>query len=103
MKLETYQKYREEFLNKYKVTNSNELGFVALYDIRVHNFDKFLFLFSYDIVSATYNNITNSVNNKQYYIRDNKPVVSIKIIEERSLFDKYPDTFHSALKTYKLK
>lgn len=97
MKYETYKKYREEFFNNYDRETKNELGYVPLENIKVHNFQKFLILFSFDILSCSYDNITQSVSKyKQYVIRNNRPVVLIRIDDRNSMFDKY-DIFDNAL------
>lgn len=101
MKKETYLKYRVNFLNQYYSHQKNELGFVHLEKFKIRDFKKFIFLFSFDFVDCRFNNTTKSLGIKQFFIKHNKTVTSIKINSEKSMFDKY-DNFESVQKFYKI-
>ncbi len=99
MKKETYLKYRKQFLEQYYNLEKNELGFVKLSDFKIRNFDKFLFLFSCDILTCNYNLVVSSLS-KSFLIKNQRPVSNIRIGSEKSMFDKYPECFYNALEYY---
>lgn len=100
MKKETYFKHREEFLNQYSKGQKNELGFIKLKDFKIRAFDKFIFLFSCDFTDCNYNNTVNSLGIKQFLIKNDRPVTSIKINSKKSMFDRFQNTFENAIRFY---
>jgi hypothetical protein len=97
---ETYLKYRKEFLNQYQNLQKNELGFVNLEQSNIRNFKLFIILFSIDYIDCNYNNTTKIIGTKQYKI-NNKYVTKIKINSNKSMFNKYENSFENTLKLLK--
>lgn len=99
MKIETYKKYKKDFLQQYKLLPKNELGFVKLEMFKIRNFNLFLTFFRLDCKDLVFNNSVQSIGVKQFFV-DKKAVTSIKINSEKSFLDKYPEQFECWVKHY---
>jgi hypothetical protein len=99
MRIETYKKYRNDFLNQYDLLRKNELGFVSLKDFKIRNINKFLLIFSLDFKDSAFNNTVKSISPKQYFI-GKRSVSSIKINSKKSFLDIYPEDYYKWIKYY---
>ena len=99
MKIETYLKYREKFINQYPTMVKNDFGFIKISELKIRTLNKFIFLLSIDFVGNKY---CNSNYEKKYKIKNNKIISGLKMTSSKSIFDKYPEQFIRAIEYYGL-
>jgi len=105
MTLETYRKYRAEFLKQY-IAFKKEFpkDSILLTKFSIRNFKEFIFLYAKDNPTCTFFNGVSSIEPKKFKVFVTKTPVS-RLAEIRdlnfSMFDKFPDELNRVSEYYK--